>query len=309
MKRRLIKPIFLFSLTLANVVSGQMPDKTVAQQTRPPAATKKTAAAQAPKPNKAKISTSSTRKKTPATGKYYQVKPGETLYSISVKTGQVFQNLAQWNNLPSPYQVKEGQVITLSPPPEEPEPEQNLANPVPVKEKREAVQKFTITPTKKSPIPVIIKAPKAVPPTPLRKSPALVEKKTSIPIADKKMLKLTFRWPINGVVVKNFMQSNHQGIDIENQTGKQAVVAAETGRVVYTGQGLSSLKNLIIIQHNGQYLTAYANNSHVFVKEEQQVAAGQRIAELRTVTNKPNILHFQIRKNGIPVNPLNLLPK
>ncbi|MDD5273795.1 MAG: peptidoglycan DD-metalloendopeptidase family protein [Methylovulum sp.] len=307
MKRQLIKPIFLFSLTLANIVSGQTPDKAMAQQAHPPTTAKKTAAAQAPKPNKAKIPTGSIRKKPPATVKYYQVKPGETLYSISVKTGQVFQNLAQWNNLPSPYQVKEGQILTLSPPPEEQE--QSQAKPVPVKEKREAVQKFTIPPTKKPPIPAIIKAPKAAPPKPIRKVPALVEKKTSIPIADKKMLKLAFRWPMNGVVVKSFTQSNHQGIDIENKTGKQAVLAAETGRVVYTGQGLSSLKNLIIIQHNEQYLTAYANNSHVLVKEEQRVAAGQRIAELSAPANKPNILHFQIRKNGIPVNPLNLLPK
>lgn len=327
MKRRAPQPIFLISLTLAALFgvtppsAAELPAPAAPKKTpaaKSPAAPSKTAA-HAPAPSKALPAklpkpTASLAKKAPTKApaleakKYYQVQPGETLYSISVKTGQVFQNLAQWNRLPSPYRVSEGQTLQLFEPPEEPVPEQKQANPIPAPEKRDAVQKFTIPPLKKTAPNVIINPRKASNTAAASKSAPLAEKKRDTPVTDKKMVKLGFRWPITGRILRSFAQSNKQGIDIESKN-KQSVVAAAAGRVVYIGQGLSNLKNLLIIQHNGPYLTAYANNSRILVKEDQNVAAGQAVAEIGTAANGPYSLHFQIRKNGTPVDPLNFLAK
>ncbi|MDD2722493.1 MAG: peptidoglycan DD-metalloendopeptidase family protein [Methylovulum sp.] len=241
--------------------------------------------------------------------KYYLVKTGDSLYSISVKTGQIFQNLAQWNYLPSPYQVREGQILKLFQPPAPPQTNKTQANTTAIKKNRDGIQKTTIFVTKKPSTPVIIKPQKSQSPVTIGKTLAIEQKTPNISIANKKMLKSGFKWPINGRVIKGFTQTNNQGIDIENKSGKQPVLAAQAGLVVYTGQGLSNLKNLIIIKHSGDYLTAYSNNSRVIVNEDQQVKTGQRIAEIVPPNNKPSVLHFQIRKNGIPVNPLKLLPK
>lgn len=350
MRRLFAQPTLLVTLTLALAAAGNptlshgtepqtLPANTGIHKTQTP--TPPNAIGQ-PKPlPKSRLQPPADPKKNaPAAEakKYYQVKPGETLYSVSVKTGQVFQNLAQWNSLPSPYQVKEGQVLKLFDPSaeeeskEEPQPpavaEKKEVKPLPGKEKSDASPKNIVPAAKKSPAPpmappTIIKPahPKVRPPiTPSPnqgKGPVAIKEKTTVPIVGEKMLKLepkalkklSFKWPMNGPVVKNFAQSNNQGIDIENKIEKRPVLAAEAGRVVYTGQGLSSLKNLIIIQHTQQYLTAYANNSRVLVNEDQQVKAGQRIAELDASANKANTLHFEIRKNGTPVNPLTLLTK
>jgi len=241
--------------------------------------------------------------------KYYQVKTGDSLYSISVKTGQIFQNLAQWNHLPSPYQVREGQILKLFETTETIQINTLQTNMTPVKNNRDAIQKTTNPVIKKQSTPVIIKSQKSRPPIIAGKALASDKKKPTISISNKKMLKLGFKWPINGRVIKDFTQTNKQGIDIENKSAQQPVLAAEAGLVVYTGQGISNLKNLIIIKHSDDYLTAYSNNSRLLINEDQQVKSGQRIAEIISSTNKPGIFHFQIRKNGVPVNPLKLLPK
>ena len=130
-----------------------------------------------------------------------------------------------------------------------------------------------------------------------------------VSIDNKKMVELNFGWPIKGRVLKAFSLSrNIKGIDITGKKG-QPVKATERGKVVYGGQGLIGFGKVLIIRHNEVYLSAYANASRLLVKEGQHVEKGQVIAEVGDVGIKRTSLHFEIRKNGKPVNPLKLLPK
>ena len=133
-------------------------------------------------------------------------------------------------------------------------------------------------------------------------------KKSIVSIDNKKMLELNFGWPIKGRVLKSFSPSRNKGIDIAGKSG-QPVKATEAGKVAYGGQGLIGFGKLIIIKHNDAYLSAYANNSRLLVNEGEHVEKGQAIAEVGRVGSKRMSLHFEIRKNGKPVNPLKLLPK
>jgi len=134
------------------------------------------------------------------------------------------------------------------------------------------------------------------------------QQKSIVSIDNKKMLELNFGWPIKGRVLKSFSLSRNNGIDIAGKKG-QAVTAAEAGKVVYGRQGLIGFGKLLIIEHNDVYLSAYANNSRLLVNEGQYVQKGQVIAEVGGVGIRRTSLHFEIRKNGMPVNPLELLPK
>jgi lipoprotein NlpD len=134
------------------------------------------------------------------------------------------------------------------------------------------------------------------------------QQKSISSIDNKKMLELNFGWPIKGRVLKSFSPTRNKGIDIAGKKG-QPVKATETGKVVYAGQGLIGFGKLLIIRHNDIYLSAYANNSQLLVSEGQHVEKGQVIAEVGDVGIKRTSLHFQIRKNGKPVNPIKFLPK
>lgn len=122
------------------------------------------------------------------------------------------------------------------------------------------------------------------------------------------MLELSFGWPIKGRVLKRFSPPRNKGIDIAGKQG-QSIKATEAGKVVYGGQGLIGFGKLLIIKHNSEYLSAYANNSRLLVNEGQHVQKGQAVAEVGNVGIKRTSLHFEIRKNGKPLNPLKLLPK
>ncbi|HEY8035170.1 MAG TPA: peptidoglycan DD-metalloendopeptidase family protein [Methylobacter sp.] len=134
------------------------------------------------------------------------------------------------------------------------------------------------------------------------------QKKPIISIDNENMLKLNFQWPIKGKVLKTFSQADNKGIDIAGEIG-QDVGAAEAGKVVYSGQGLIGYGNLLIIKHNDLYLSAYANNSRLLVAEGYTVEKGEVIAKVGQAGSNLTSLHFEIRKNGKPVNPLNLLPE
>ncbi|MEQ1560986.1 MAG: peptidoglycan DD-metalloendopeptidase family protein [Methyloglobulus sp.] len=134
------------------------------------------------------------------------------------------------------------------------------------------------------------------------------DRTSSISIDNKKMLKLNFDWPIWGKISKNFIQTGKKGIDIAGKNG-EAVRAAEAGKVVYCGHGLAGFGDLVIIKHNQTYLTAYANNSRLHIKEGQQVKKSQTIGQLGAKALKKVLLHFEIREHGKPVNPLKLLPE
>ena len=133
------------------------------------------------------------------------------------------------------------------------------------------------------------------------------QRKSIVSIDNKKMVELNFGWPIKGRVLKSFSPSRNKGIDIAGKRG-QPVKATEAGKVVYGGQGLIGFGKLLIVMHNNDYLSAYANNSRLLVNEGQHVEKGQVIAEVGGLGIKRMSLHFEIRKKGKPVNPLKILP-
>lgn len=145
------------------------------------------------------------------------------------------------------------------------------------------------------------------------KSPArkLQASETKSPASgpEKDTPRLSFGWPLAGNILKNYAQTGKKGIKIAGKKG-QTVRAAEGGKVVYSGQGLIGYGNLLIIKHNDQYLTAYANNNALLAKEGDVVKKGQEIATVGVVgTSRRAMLHFEIRKRGKSVNPLTILPK
>ncbi|MDI9246835.1 peptidoglycan DD-metalloendopeptidase family protein [Marinobacter sp. CHS3-4] len=212
------------------------------------------------------------------------VKSGETLYSIAWRYGRDYRELGDANDIAPPYNLKAGQVIRL--------------------DKRGSVSSASApsqpaSPARPSPRPETSK--------PKVSRPA----KTSGPTnkQHQTVANIEWRWPHVGTVIAGYSTSGkvNKGIDIAGKPG-DSVYAAASGHVVYAGDGLLGYGNLVIVNHNEHYLSAYAHNRKILVKEGEDVAAGQTIAELGSSgTDRPK-LHFEIRKNGNPVNPLPYLP-
>ena len=206
--------------------------------------------------------------------RYYVVKQGDTLYSIGFRSGHGYKRLSEWNKIPPPYNLQKGQKIKLF----------------------KSKQKVRVESGKRRKKAESIKT---------RDSS---QKTSIISNNNKKVLKFYWQWPIEGKVIKIFSQTGSKGIDIYGKLG-QKVRAAASGKVVYSGSGLKGYGNLLIIKHNYLYLSAYANNRRLLVKEGQLVKKGQVIAEVGRVGGKQTSLHFEIRKNGNPVNPVKYLPR
>lgn len=261
---------------------------------------------------------------------YHSVRKGDTLYAISLLFDLDYRQLAQWNQIPPPYTIEIGQKIRLS------DPNKPNTTPLPrpshpknkalagtkakifseIKPKAVALSTIRMGSQKKDNISVNNNANSADSPpnkampikiTPEKQSSRL-EKKSVISIDNETMLKLNFQWPLKGKILKSFSKANSKGIDIAGKIG-QDVHAAEAGKVVYSGQGLIGYGNLLIIKHNTVYLSAYANNSELLVAEGYAVKKGDIIAKVGQAGSKKASLYFEIRKNGKPVNPLNLLPE
>ncbi len=214
----------------------------------------------------------------------YRVRSGDTLYSIAWRYGLDFHVLARWNGIKPPYTIYAGQTLRL----------RQRGR----KTSGKTVAKKKATPTQSA---SAKSGKKAV--TPNRQS----ARKSSKPAASSKGV--NWKWPTKGKVRKGFSASNpaRQGIEIGGSSG-QRIVASESGRVVYAGSGLIGYGRLVIIKHNKNYLSAYGRNRKLLVKEGAQVKKGQAIAEMGNSGNGGPSLHFEIRKNGEPVNPLKLLP-
>ncbi|MCK9394716.1 MAG: peptidoglycan DD-metalloendopeptidase family protein [Methylobacter sp.] len=239
--------------------------------------------------------------------KYHLVKKGDTLYGISLLFDLDYRQLAQWNRIAPPYTVEIGQKIRLSAP--------NPGNKPALDDKNDAETTNRISPPKKAPIPSTHNTDLTHRPPPkprtlkdsVQKNGSSPQKKSIISIDNENMLMLNFQWPIKGKILKSFSQADNKGIDIAGKMG-QDVSAAEAGKVVYSGQGLIGYGNLLIIKHNDLYLSAYANNSRLLVEEGHHVEKGEVIAKVGQGGSNKTSLHFEIRKNGKPVNPLNFLP-
>ncbi|WP_235185839.1 peptidoglycan DD-metalloendopeptidase family protein [Methylomarinum vadi] len=209
----------------------------------------------------------------PKSQQYYTVKKGDTLYAIGFRSGHGYKRLAKWNKIYPPYRLYVGQKIKLF------KPKQKLST---------AAKKGTGHRS-------------------IKKTRNLSQKSPTFSNDKKKVLKLHWQWPIKGKVLKSFSQTGKKGIDIGGSLG-QPVKAAAAGKVVYSGHGLVGYGNLLIIKHNSLYLSAYGNNRRLLVKEGQTVSKGQTIAEVGKAGGSQTSLHFEIRKKGKPVNPVDYLP-
>ena len=241
-------------------------------------------------------------------GTYY-VRSGDTLYAIAFSYGVDPMEVAKKNGIESPYTIYPGQKIKLKEPAANPQ--SRTASP--------GVQISTVktpgqvtTKTVKSPATSSSVKPAPVESAPVESAPAATPgpaAKTSSSAADSKADPQGWKWPTSGRVIHGFVAGDpaRNGLDIAGREG-QEVIASAAGQVVYSGNGLIGYGELIIIKHSEKMLSAYAHNRVRLVKEGDQVWAGQKIAEMGRNSRDEQILHFEIRALGKPVNPLNYLP-
>jgi len=229
---------------------------------------------------------------------YYTVKPGDTLIRIGLENGQNWKDLVKWNNLENANIIEVGQAIRVVPPGVDPT---GAATRPIVASKIETRPLDAKTPgaaaSGAASAPVVATA--APPPT----APAA----TTTPPARDGDDDVNWGWPAAGPVIGHFEEGKVKGLVLGGKAG-DPVLAAADGRVVYAGAGLRGYGNLVIIKHNSTYLTAYAHNQTLLVKDDQAVRRGQKIAEMGSTDADSVRLHFEIRRQGKPIDPAKLLP-
>lgn len=224
---------------------------------------------------------------------YYAVRPGDTLIRIALENGQNWKDLVRWNALENPNLIEVGQVLRVVPPGVDP----TMAGSRPVAtarvETRPLESRSSLPPAAPATAPASAAVPAPVAPPP---SPATSPEE-----------ELSWAWPAQGPVIASFDEAKSKGLAIAGKAG-DPVFASADGRVVYAGSGLRGYGNLVILKHNNTYLTAYAHNQTLLVKEDQAVRRGQKIAEMGSTDAERVQLHFEIRRQGKPVDPARLLP-
>lgn len=263
---------------------------------------------------------------------YYTVKRGDTLYRIALENGQDYRDVAAWNGIALPLAaIKEGQVLRVAPPAPAADAGATVAKPVttaPVVESRSLDAPTVVAPVAASngnlkreprvgkepysdeayarlnrqPEVAIAKAPEARPAE--VKPEAKPEPAPVVAGPDD----VTWAWPTSAKLASPFSESGSKGYDFAGKAG-DPVLAAADGKVVYAGSGLRGYGELVIVKHNATYLSAYAHNRKILVKEGQPVTRGQKIAEMGNTDADSVKLHFEIRKQGKPVDPAQYLPK
>jgi len=222
------------------------------------------------------------RSVTRTTAGVHVVQRGDTLFTISWQQGLDYQTVAGWNGIVPPYTIYPGQKIRLYPP--------NRVS--------RSASPGTTSPQRATPPPTT--APMSAPTSASAKSMLAASPDAAI----------TWQWPASGPILRRFdgEASGKKGISIGGTHGNQ-VRAAAAGKVVYTGSGLVGYGRLIILKHNNTYLSAYGHNRDLFVQEGAEVRAGQVIADMGSSGTNRIQLHFEIRRNGKPVDPLRYLPR
>lgn len=245
----------------------------------------------------------------------YTVQKGDTLYGIALEYGFDYKEVAEWNHIESPYTIRVGQQLKLTD-------SHSAVVATPLKtasavETRQAGEDGMLkTQPKALRQPYSERAEKPAPvaktevqakPVPAEEKAAADEKKDSLPVDDDE--RIEWIWPTAGKVVAGFNEASGagKGLDIGGKAG-QSVLAAAPGKVVYSGSGLRGYGKLVIIKHNKTYLSAYAHNRQILIKEGQGVAKGQKIAEMGDSDADQVKLHFEIRRLGKPVDPAKYLP-
>lgn len=302
-------PFALFASLLLNGCSGSVRAPVVSGSEKIPAGRTATPVSPAPKPG-VSVQTSV---------RQHTVVRGDTLYSIAFNYGLDYRNVAAWNGIRAPYTIYPGQKLKLTPtvsstsrqiakqqtqpvqPQPRPQPQAKSLVPGPIVSRSTEPESAVKPETQPA-------ASAKVPPAPEQTAPVT----RTTPVTSEKTPVISgpikWSWPTKGKVVKSDTPISKNGIDIAGIKG-QPINAAAPGQVVYSGSGLLGYGRLIIIKHNENYLSAYAHNDELLVKEGEQVTAGQNIALMGQTVNGRTLLHFEIRKNGQPVNPLGYLPK
>jgi lipoprotein NlpD len=205
---------------------------------------------------------------------YYRVKRGDTLIRIALDQGQSYRDIVRWNNLTDPNLIEVDQLLLVRPP----------------------AGKMTVKPLT-SPVTT---------PAPQKMAESAAEPKIEAVKPDAPPPGIRLSWPAKGKVVEDFIDGKNKGIDIAGKLG-DPIQAASDGRVVYAGNSLRGYGNLVIVKHDNTYLTAYAHNRNLLVKEGDAVRKGQKIAEMGDTDANSVRLHFELRVNGKPVDPLPFL--
>jgi lipoprotein NlpD len=221
---------------------------------------------------------------------YYTTKAGDTLIRIGLETGQNWKDLVKWNNLDNPNVVEVGQVLRVVPP----------GNDTGAAVRPVATARVDARPLDAKPAPLAASGAAAVAAT----GAAGTAPAPTVRDPDDDV---NWLWPAAGPVSAAFDEGKTKGLVIAGKAG-DPVLAAADGRVVYAGSGLRGYGNLVILKHNNTYLTAYAHNQTLLVKEDQAVRRGQKIAEMGSTDADRVQLHFEIRKQGKPIDPAKLLP-
>ncbi|MFM8589284.1 MAG: peptidoglycan DD-metalloendopeptidase family protein [Limnohabitans sp.] len=224
----------------------------------------------------------------PAAPGLYRVRPGDTLTRIALDHGQSWRDLARWNQLSNPDRIEVGQLLRVAPP-----------------EGSESPSAVVVTPIAEPPVAPSVPAASASTAAAPASAPAASPAPASPPARPPS--EMAFAWPAQGPAIAGFDEVRNKGIDIAGRAG-DPVLAAADGQVVYAGAGLRGYGNLVIIKHSATYLTAYAHNQRLLVQEDQRVKQGQKIAEMGSSDADRVKLHFEIRRNGKPVDPVKLLP-
>lgn len=229
---------------------------------------------------------------------WYKVKRGDTLYSIAWRAGLDLKTLARMNHIRPPYRIFAGQKLRLKWPNRNSRKALSRSH---FSKKTSSTAKKTIIKPKKHDSGVVTK--------PTKQYVESVPSKNKLDI-NKSGAIHHWVWPTKGRILSGFSSkvTGNKGIDIAGHRN-QPILAAAAGRVVYAGNALRGYGNLIIIKHNNDYLSAYAHNSRILVKEHQSVKAGQHIADMGETGTTSIRLHFEIRYKGKSVNPLRYLPK
>jgi len=224
---------------------------------------------------------------------YYTVKPGETLIRIGLDQGQSYKDIARWNSLDNPNHIEIGQVLRVVPP------TTGAVTTIVAKSDAVANAPATTAPVRSA------SAEKSSYVAPAPASSTLVP--APVVAAATSEDDIAWIWPTSGKVLAGFDEVKNKGLDIAGTAG-DPVLAAADGRVVYVGAGLRGYGNLIILKHNNTFLTAYAHNQTLLIKEDQSVRKGQKIAEMGNSDADRVKLHFEVRRQGKPVDPAKYLP-
>ena len=243
--------------------------------------------------------------------KKYKVKQGDTLYAIAWRAGKDYRQIARINNIKSPYQIFPNQIIILAPISDK-RSKNKVSKPIAKSATKNSTKNVskTLAHQKQGEYRQPKEKQKLVTKTKKKQQQTSQSRKQNSSTKSYSNKIRKWVWPTTGKVIAGFStkKNGNKGIDITAKAGTDIVSAAD-GKVVYYGNALRGYGNLVIIKHNDDYLSAYAHNRKVFVKEQQMVKAGQKIAEMGSSDSSNTKLRFEVRYRGKSVNPIKYLPK